>query len=66
MFPSAAHFMLLIVSPVAVFGYFYLRRWEGEPGSPYAIAIRRFRQAMLIAGLGGLFGLLRLWLMSQK
>jgi hypothetical protein len=58
---------LIIVSPLAIIGFFYCRRWESnDPKSPYTVAIRGFRQVMLISGLAGLFGLFRIWLMSQK
>jgi hypothetical protein len=60
---SQSHTFLLIVSPLAILGFWFLRRFEDDPGTPYAIAMRRFRIAMLIGGIGGLFGLLRLWLM---
>ena len=48
------------------FAFFYLRRWEADATTPYCMAVRRSRQAMLIAGLGGLFGLLRLWMISHN
>jgi hypothetical protein len=59
---TPAHTLLLIVCPLAIFGFFYLRRFEDDGyTTPYTIAMRRFRFAMLISGVGGLLGLLRFW-----
>jgi len=59
---SPVYTLLLILSPLAILAFWYLRRWEDDPSSPFCIAMRRFRISLLISGIGGLFGLLRLWL----
>jgi len=53
---------MLVLSPLAIFAFFYFRRYETGDDSPYDKTIQRFRIALLIIGIGGLLGLLRLWL----
>ena len=54
--------VMLVLSPIAIFVYFYFRRYETGDGSPYDKMMQRFRIALLIIGIGALLGLLRLWL----
>jgi hypothetical protein len=59
---SSAHTMVLILGPLAIFGFWYFRRWEDDPKSPYTVMIRRYRIAMLIGGIGGILALIRFWI----
>ena len=59
------HTLMLVLAPFAIFGFWYFRRWEEDPKSPYSIMIRRFRIMLLISGIGGIIGLIRFLLMYR-
>jgi hypothetical protein len=61
---TPSHTFLLIMSPISILAAYYFRRFQDDSNSPYNVALRRFRIALLIGGFGGLFGLLRLLFMD--
>ena len=58
------HTLVLVLSSLAILSNWILRRLEDDPKSPYTKALRRFRLALVIGGIAGLVGLIRLILMD--
>jgi hypothetical protein len=58
----AAQVVLLAISTLGIYWYWTSRHEEDASDEPYNIAIRRFRIALLIGGIGGLLGFIRLWI----
>ena len=64
---STAHIPLLIISVFSLVLAGSLGRFRPADREPYQeVALRRFRIALAILGIGGIIGLLRLWMSGAR